>query len=221
VGNLIAQIRALYNRIRVLFTFSRVLFVNELTPLQTFTLEGFVSEVRANVPRIGEWGLASSPPLGSQAVVAAIGGDRGNLVVLGVEDRNTRPTLLPGEVQIYTALGPVLRAITAGTTQAVEVAGDVLQIGQTEGTNTAKLEARSIQIKSGTGTLNLLSVDGGNIGIFTIGGNVTVSGTDIALNGNVTLTGSNIIINGTNFDTHTHAVPAGTDSAGGVTGVPI
>ena len=219
MGSLIAQIKALYNRIRVLFTFSRVLFVNELTPLQTFTLEGFVSEVRANVPRIGEWGLASSPPLGSQAVVAAIGGDRGNLVVLGVEDRDTRPTLLPGEVQIYTALGPVLRAVTAGTSQAVDVAGDAIQIGQVAETATAGLHGRSVEIRGGTG-INILSLAGGNIGILSIGGNVTIQGTNVAINGNVTITGTTII-NGTNFDTHTHAVPAGTDSAGGVTGVPI
>jgi phage baseplate assembly protein V len=191
-----------------------------LTPLQTFTLEGFVSEVRANVPRIGEWGLASSPPLGSQAVVAAIGGDRGNLVVLGVEDRDTRPTLLPGEVQIYTALGPVLRAVTAGTFQTVLISGDVLEVGTVAETSTAKLEANSVQIQSGTGTLSLLSLAGGNIGILSIGGNVTIQGTNVAINGNVTVTGTTII-NGTNFDTHTHAVPAGTDSAGGVTGAPI
>ena len=193
MGNLISQIRAIYNRLRVLLTFSRVLVVNDTGPLQTFTLEGFVSEVRANVPRIGEWGLASSPPLGSQAVVAAIGGERGNLVVLGVEDRTTRPTLLPGEVQIYTAGGPVLRAYLLSAAQVVTLSGDQIEIGHASETATAKINA----------------VD------------ITVEGTTVAVNGNVTIQGSTIILNGINFDTHTHAVPGGGSYAGGVTGVPI
>ena len=201
--------------------------MNESTPLQSFTLEGFVSEVRANVPRIGEWGLASSPPLGSQAVVAAIGGDRGKLVVIGVEDRDTRPTLLPGEVQIYTAVGPVLRAITLGTAQIVSISGDQIEIGNTSATTTAKFQGVTAQLISGTGGASVVAV-GGNLSLAAAGGDalvsgtgVTIAGTTIAINGAVTITGSTIILNGTNFDTHTHAIPAGTDSAGGVSGVPI
>ena len=208
MGNLIGQIRAIYTRLRVLFTHARVLRVDESTALQTFDLEGFLSEVRANVPRVGEWGFASSPPEGSQAFVAALGADRGNLVVLGVEDRDTRPTLLAGEVQVYTSTGPVLRAILDGAgDHSVGVLGNVVNLGTGTQTAAVNISGAAVVVFAGS-TGATMFADGGPVSVVSSGGSVTITGTTV-------------VINGTNFDTHTHAVPAGTDSSGGVTGPPL
>ncbi|HBD37517.1 MAG TPA: baseplate assembly protein, partial [Cupriavidus sp.] len=63
-------------------------------------------ETRDNTPRVGEFGHASNPPVGSDAIVVFLGGDRSNGVVLGTVHQPSRPTgLAPGESMLYSQDG--------------------------------------------------------------------------------------------------------------------
>ena len=176
MGPLVETVRAIFGRLRLLVSFGRILYVDRTTPLTTYTLEGFLGELRSQVPHLGTYGFQSDPPVGAQALMLAVGGDRGNLVVTGTEDRNTRPALLPYETQVYTAGGPVLRAIT-------NAAGDALS---------SALVGKTVAV----GDINITTT------VIISGENVTISTYPGA--GTVAISGATVTINGLNFSTHTH-----------------
>ncbi len=66
---------------------------------------GELEEVLDGAPRIAEYGLASNPPIGSEAIVAFLSGRRSMAVVFGTGHRPTRPTgLQPGEAMLYNGV---------------------------------------------------------------------------------------------------------------------
>lgn len=76
------------------------------------------------------YGLTSHPKVGAEGIALQIGGSRGRLAVLNVDDPRARPTgLAEGEVQIYTDEGLVLHAkrgrivFMRGTTLDLETTG--------------------------------------------------------------------------------------------------
>lgn len=216
----IAALRDLWRSIRALASFARVLRSDDSGPLQTFQIEGFIGEIRDDVPRIGEWGLASRPPADAQAVVLSLGGDRGRMVAIGVEDRETRrKNLAEGETFLYGAAN-------ADTRIGIDQSGDVIATGQA-----AKMAstAGALQLESVGGDVNLLNFDGNTIRLLTFsqtgtGGNIAIaagSGGNLNLSGTVlNITAPSVLVNGVEFVGHTHTIPPGTDSGGGVTGVP-
>ena len=208
MGPLVETVRALFGRLRLLVSFARVLRVDATTPLISYELEGFLGELRSRVPHVGTYGFQSVPPEGSQAVALAVGGDRGNMVVVGTEDRATRPALLDRETQIYTAGGPAFRATTTptGSATSTQILGDSINVGSFSDPGTVALAGNSVTAISTSGNVALQSVND----------DVTI----VASAGTVTITASTVTINGVDFSAHTHTVPPGTDSGGGVTGVP-
>lgn len=120
------NLNEVYRRLRLLMTFARILRVDDSGELQTIQLEGFLGEVRDGVPRIGEFGFASNPPADSQAVVLALGARRGQLVVIGTEDRRERPADLPeGASEVYAAGGTRIRVNPDGS---ILIEGDSVAI---------------------------------------------------------------------------------------------
>lgn len=177
-----AGVRDLWQRLRVLMTFARVLRVDDSGDLQVMQLEGLLGELREEVPRIGEWGFASNPPLNAQAVVLAIGADRGQLVVLGVEDRATRTKDLPTGASEQYAIG--------GNRVRLEADGSILIEGP----------VGTLQINPvGAVTLNGLSLSVTSAGAVTITGSGTVT-----INGSTVVLGAATTIDGKNFLAHTH-----------------
>jgi phage baseplate assembly protein V len=76
------------------------------------------------------YGMSSHPKIGAEGIALQIGGSRGRLAVLNVDDPRARPTgLVEGEVQIYTDEGLVLHAkrgrivYVRGTTLDLETTG--------------------------------------------------------------------------------------------------
>lgn len=176
------RVRELYQRLRLLMTFARILRVDDSGDLQVMQLEGFVGEIRESVPRIGQWGFASNPPLDSQAVVLATGADRGQLVVIGVEDRRTRPKNLPvGTAQIHSIGGNRVTCKPDGT---IEIFGTV-------GNLTIN--------PAGAITINGLSLTVAASGAVSITG-----GAAVTINGSSVVLGAATTIDGKAFLAHTH-----------------
>lgn len=63
-------------------------------------------ELRDGVPVLQQFGFSSVPPIGSDAAVIFISGDRGNGVAVATGHQATRPTgKSPGEAVIFNAFG--------------------------------------------------------------------------------------------------------------------
>lgn len=188
------RVKALWQRLRLLTTFGRVLRSDDSGPLQILQIEGLVGELRDGVVRIGEWGFASNPPANAQAVVIALGGDRGQLVAIGVEDRNTRPkNQAPGTSGIYGLLGTRVRCLPDGTVEIVGPVGSIT-ISPTgaitiNGLSLASTIAAAITVNA-AGAVNL-----------TAGGVVNLTGSSVVL-------GPATTIDGKSFLAHTHTSTA-------------
>lgn len=71
---------------------------------QYLGLELLADEEHPKTPVVQQFGLASAPMNGSEAVVLFLGGDRANGVVVATDDPRYRPMdLQPGEVAIYSS----------------------------------------------------------------------------------------------------------------------
>jgi phage baseplate assembly protein V len=99
-------IERVYRRVQMLFDRGRVTLVNDTGPVQTMQLKMSDMETCDNRLRMAEFGFTSYPPVGSDAVVAHIAGDRGSGVVVATNHQPSRPTgLQSGESMLYTEDG--------------------------------------------------------------------------------------------------------------------
>lgn len=84
-------------------------------------------DVRDNTPRVSEYGFASRPLPGCQAVVIFVGGDRSNGAVIGTNDETHRMRdLQPGEVAIHDDQGQSVYITRAGI--VIDGGGKPIQI---------------------------------------------------------------------------------------------
>ncbi|POR52750.1 phage baseplate assembly protein V [Paraburkholderia eburnea] len=80
----------------------RISLVDDSGVIQRVQLAPSGLETRDNLPRMSEYGLASNPPGGSDALIANVGGDPSNGAVVGTNHQATRPkNLAAGETQVY------------------------------------------------------------------------------------------------------------------------
>ncbi|MBR7961255.1 phage baseplate assembly protein [Burkholderia vietnamiensis] len=102
---------------RVLLSLARALVttVNDAGGVQMMQVKLNGLETRDNTPRVVEFGLTSNPPVGSDAIVVFLGGDRSNGVVLGTNHQPSRPkTLAPGETMVYSQDGKYVYLTASG-----------------------------------------------------------------------------------------------------------
>lgn len=102
---------------RVLLSLARSLVttVNDAGGVQMMQVKLNAEETRDNTPRVPEFGLASNPPVGSDAIVVFLGGDRSQGVVLGTVHQVSRPRgLSPGETMIYSQDGKQVYLTASG-----------------------------------------------------------------------------------------------------------
>lgn len=206
----------LYRRLRVLMTFARTLRVDDSGDLQIVAVEGFRGELRDDCPRIAEWGLASNPPLSSQAVVLALGADRGQLVVIGVEDRKTRRKNLPvGAVELYSAHATArIRIDSAGV-----ISIDGTSLNGTTGPVTLNVTGNVAITASGTvnvAATGAATVSGSAVTVNAVGAATVNAGGAATIAAGSVVIGSNAVIDGKNFLAHTHTSAAAGSPTSGV-----
>ncbi|KWK75791.1 phage baseplate assembly protein V [Burkholderia ubonensis] len=102
---------------RVLLSLARALVatVNDAGGVQMMQVKLNPLETRDNTPRPVEFGLTSNPPIGSDAFIVFLGGDRSNGVVLGTVHQPSRPkNLAPGETMLYSQDGKYVYMTASG-----------------------------------------------------------------------------------------------------------
>jgi phage baseplate assembly protein V len=81
--------------------------VDDGRKLQTLQVELLEGEIQNEVERFQHYGFTSHPKAGAEAIGVAIGGTRGHMVVIAVDDRRFRlVNLEEGEVALYDDIGP-------------------------------------------------------------------------------------------------------------------
>lgn len=203
-----AGVGDLFRRLRLLMTFARQLRVDDSGDLQIMQIEGLLGELRDDVPRIGEWGIASTPPADSQLVVIALGADRGQLVVIGVEDRKTRRKNIPaGAVELYSAHATARIRIDAAGVISI----DGTQLNGTTGPVVLNVTGAVTVNASGAASVTAASasVTASGAATVTAGGAATITGGTVAIS-------ANTVIDGKNFLAHTHTPTALGVPTGGV-----
>lgn len=117
-----------FQRLMLAIGRGRVTTNNDSGAVQKMQLRLGALETRDNLPRLAEFGLASNPPVGSDAVALFIGGDRSNGVVIATGHQQSRPIgLLPGETMLYSQDGKRIY-ITASGGIIVEANGQAVTV---------------------------------------------------------------------------------------------
>ncbi len=109
MSSTVETIKAFVNPIkrRILLMFARGILqaVNDQGGIQVVKLDLMSDETR-EIERMQDYGLATNPPLSSDALVAFAGGVRSQGMVLRIADKDSRPTgLAPGETKLYSNNG--------------------------------------------------------------------------------------------------------------------
>lgn len=130
-----------------------------------------------DIERFQNYGCSSFPPIGSEAILAAIGGNLGNLVAVAVEDKKYRPKGESGDVFLYHLEGHKIRLTKDG--KVVVTATDVIF----EAANSFTIISPETLIQGPLHVTGGISTD---LGIFATGGITSasvVSGSDLTAGG--------------------------------------
>lgn len=108
-------IQRLYQRLLHTIGRGRVTTGNDGGSVQTQQVQLGQDEIKDSVPRLAEFGLTSMPPVGSDAVLVFIGGDRSNGAIVATGHQASRPKgLKAGETMLYSQDGKSVYLTAAG-----------------------------------------------------------------------------------------------------------
>ena len=144
---------------------------------QNLQLKMHADESVDDIERFQNYGCSSFPPVGSEAILAAIGGNLGNLVAVAVEDKKYRPKGESGDVFLYHLEGHKIRLTKDG--KVVVTATDVIF----EAANSFTIISPETLIQGPLHVTGGISTD---LGIFATGGITSasvVSGSDLTAGG--------------------------------------
>lgn len=139
-------IERLYRRVLLTIGVARINVVNDSVPnIQSAQIQLGADEIRDNTYRMAEFGFASNPPPGSDAVVVFIGGDRNNAMIVATGNQASRPHgLEPGETMIYDLQGKSIYFKADGSIVVDVKSGPVVVNNATEVTVNATTKVRLV-----------------------------------------------------------------------------
>jgi len=127
-----------YRQIKMMLGIGRVTAVTDTGLIQIVQCRTPLDVM--DVKRMGEFGFSSSPPVGSDAVIVSLGGDRSSPVVIATNHKSSRHTgLQAGETVLYEQNGAYVKLTATGVEveangQPVTVSGaTTVTINATEG----------------------------------------------------------------------------------------
>lgn len=143
-----------YRRVMMAIGRGRITTLNDNGAVQTVQAVLGGAEVRDNLPRVGEYGLASVPPVGTDVIVVFVGGDRSNGVVIGTNNQSLRvKQLADGDTAIYDSRGHYVLLTKDGIT--VEAKSQPITINNcTTLTLNGNLQVNGTVTATGEGTFN-------------------------------------------------------------------
>lgn len=119
---------------------------------QKLQVELFEGEIRDDIDKVQQFGFASQPRPGAEAVLVFVGGNRDHGVAIGTNDTRGRPSLEPGEAAMWTA--DVVVKIKANKT--IEITGAAKLVipcdVEVAGKITATGEVKGSEVKNAAGT---------------------------------------------------------------------
>lgn len=103
------QLKQLYRRVLLMINRAVVKRVRDNQGFQRMQLSLMADEIAENYERFQNYGFTTVPPIGSEAVVACVGGSRNHGLVIAVDNRKFRlKNLQSGEIALYTDEGDCL-----------------------------------------------------------------------------------------------------------------
>jgi phage baseplate assembly protein V len=127
---MIDAIQRLHQRILHAIGRGRVTTGNDTGSVQTQQIKLGADEIKDDVPRLAEFGFTSMPPVGSDAVLVFIGGDRSNGAIVATGHQASRPKgLKAGEAMIYTQDGKSIY-LTADSGIVVDAKGQAVVVNE-------------------------------------------------------------------------------------------
>lgn len=129
--NIPRTLAALGRRVRLMVDRAVVRIVTDSLGRQNLQIQSLADETNDDVERFQNYGFSSVPPAGSEAIVVAVGGRRGGLVAIAVEDKGARPRDGDeGDVFLYHQEGHIIRLKKDGV---IEITGKTVNlIGEEE-----------------------------------------------------------------------------------------
>jgi phage baseplate assembly protein V len=125
---MIDSIQRLYQRILHAIGRGRITTGSDAGSVQLQQVRLGPDEIKDNIPRLAEFGLTSMPPVGSDAVLVFIGGDRSNGAIIATGHQGSRPTgLKVGETMLYSQDGKSIYMTAAGGI-VVDAKGQVVTV---------------------------------------------------------------------------------------------
>ncbi|WEJ89291.1 MAG: phage baseplate assembly protein V [Klebsiella huaxiensis] len=107
--NFSRSIAAMGRRLRLMVDRALVRIVTDSLGRQNLQVQSLADETNDDVERFQNYGFSSVPPAGSEAIVVAVGGRRGGMVAIAVEDKGSRPRGgEEGDVILYHQEGHVI-----------------------------------------------------------------------------------------------------------------
>lgn len=108
------DLRQLGRRVSMMLGIGRITAHNDSDGVQKVQYQTPL-EVRDNTPRMAEFGFSSGLPVGTDVVLAFLGGDRSSAVVVASNNQNYRQSdLNAGETVIYNQWGMFVKLTEAG-----------------------------------------------------------------------------------------------------------
>ncbi|EHA6962338.1 phage baseplate assembly protein V [Vibrio parahaemolyticus] len=164
---------------RIIGMLSRSIVTGIVEDLQRQNLQVSINagESCDSIERFQNYGLSSYPTAGSEAILAALGGNLGNLVAIAVEDKKVRPQGESGDVFLYHLEGHKVRLTKDG--KIIVTATDVIF----EAANSLTIISPETLIQGPLHVTGGISTD---LGIFATGGitsSSVVSGSDLTAGG--------------------------------------
>lgn len=123
-ANIGRTLEGIGRRLRLLVDRAVVRIVTDSLGRQNLQIQSLADSTNDDVERFQNYGLTSVPPVGSEALILAVGGRREGLVAIAVEDKRCRPKgLEDGEVRLYHGDGQSYITLKKGGLPGVESIG--------------------------------------------------------------------------------------------------
>ena len=108
------RLRRLRQMLQTVVSRAVVLLVNDIPKLQELQVSLYADETLDGVERFQQYGFASHPMPGAEAICLSLGGNRDHTVVIAVDDRRYRLHVAEGEVALYDDMGNYVHLKRAG-----------------------------------------------------------------------------------------------------------
>ncbi|EIQ8250101.1 phage baseplate assembly protein [Citrobacter freundii] len=145
-ANIGRTLEGIGRRLRLLVDRAVVRIVTDSLGRQNLQIQSLADSTNDDVERFQNYGLTSVPPVGSEALILAVGGRREGLVAIAVEDKRCRPKGLEnGEVRLYHCDGQSY--ITLKKNGVIEVKGKSVNY---DGLNMFEITTKQLKVNGPT-----------------------------------------------------------------------